>query len=149
MTNFSKRFLHARTRQKKDVPGFPVIIPIALYHGKTSWRVGLNFRDLFDSSEELVSFIPDFQYLLWDASQYSDEEIKGKVVLRVALLLLKYIFREDLRENFPDIGGKIMPTIADLLREEGIQQGILQSAREAVIDILELRFEVVPRVNSK
>ena len=45
-----------------------------------------------------------------------------------------------------------MPTIADSLREEGIrqgmqrgiQQGIVQSAREAVIDILELRFEVVP-----
>ncbi len=49
-------------------------------------------------------------------------------------------------------GGEIMPTIADSLREEGIrqgmqrgiQQGIVQSAREAVIDILELRFEVVP-----
>ena len=159
--------------EKKDVPGFPVIIPIALYHGKTSWSVGLNFRDLFDSSEEFAPFIPDFQYLLWDASRYSDEEIKGEVVLRVALLILKYIFREDLRENFPEmlsflrnlsekrtgieyietilkyiinaapaeninredlraavdkilphIGGKIMPTIADLLREEGIQQGI-------------------------
>ena len=133
----------------------------------------MNFRDLFDSSEEFAPFIPDFQYLLWDASRYSDEEIKGEVVLRVALLILKYIFREDLRENFPEmlsllrnlsekrtgieyietilkyiinaapaeninredlraavdkilphIGGKIMPTIADLLREEGIQQGI-------------------------
>ena len=41
-------------------------------------------------------------------------------------------------------GGEIMPTIADSLRQEGIQQGIQQSAREAVIDILELRFEVVP-----
>ena len=45
-------------------------------------------------------------------------------------------------------GGEIMPTIADSLREEGIrqgmQQGIVQSAREAVIDILELRFDVVP-----
>jgi len=43
-----------------------------------------------------------------------------------------------------------MPTIADLLREEGIQQGvqqgILKSARESVIDILELRFEVIPEL---
>ena len=41
-----------------------------------------------------------------------------------------------------------MPTIADSLRQEGIQEGmqrgILQSAREAVIDNLEVRFEVVP-----
>ena len=28
--------------------------------------------------------------------------------------------------------------------QQGMQQGILQSAREAVIDILEARFEVVP-----
>lgn len=183
--------------EKKNDPGFPVIIPLVLYHGETRWRVGLNFRDLFDFPEEIASFIPDFQYLLWDASGYSDEEIKGSVVLRVALLILKYIFREDLREHLPGIlrllrnlsekrtgieyietilkyiinaapaenidrddlkaavdealshkGGEIMPTIADSLREEGIrqgmQQGIVQSAREAVIDILELRFEVVP-----
>lgn len=187
--------------EKKNDHGFPVIIPLVLYHGETRWRVGLNFRDLFDSPEEIASFIPDFQYLLWDASGYSDEEIKGSVVLRVALLILKYIFREDLREHLPRIlrllrnlsekrtgmeyietilkyiinaaptenidredlkaavddalahkGGGIMPTIADSLRQEGIrqgmqqgiQQGIQQSAREAVIDNLEVRFEVVP-----
>ena len=28
--------------------------------------------------------------------------------------------------------------------QQGMQQGILQNAREAVIDILELRFDVVP-----
>ena len=43
--------------------------------------------------------------MLWDASQYSDEEIKGHVVLRMALLLLKYIFREDLRDRAPEILG--------------------------------------------
>ncbi len=37
-----------------------------------------------------------------------------------------------------------MPTLAEKWIEQGMQQGILQSAREAVIDILELRFEVVP-----
>jgi hypothetical protein len=38
-----------------------------------------------------------------------------------------------------------MPTIADTLIEQGMQQGMLQNAREAVIDILEIRFEVVPQ----
>ncbi len=181
----------------------PPIIPIVMYHGKTRWKIGLEFFDLFDDlPEELKSFAPGFQYLLCDLSRYSDEEIKGSVVLRVALLILKYIFREDLREHLPGIfrllrnlsekrtgieyietilkyiinaaptenidredlkaavdealphrGGEIMPTIADSLREEGIrqgmqqgmQQGIVQSAREAVIDILEARFEVVPQ----
>ena len=35
--------------------------------------------------------MPDFRYVLWDASRYSDEEIKGKATLRVALLLMKYM----------------------------------------------------------
>ena len=188
--------------KKKEELGFPVIIPLVLYHGETGWRAGLNFRDLFDYPEEIVSVIPDFQYLLWDATRYSDEEIKGKTILRVALLLLKYIFREDLRdrlpgilgllrtlsqkrtgleymeailryivsaapkdninyedlkaavdESLPHIGGEIMPTIADSLIEQGMQQGIQQGiqqgmvnkAREAVVDNLEVRFEVVPQ----
>ena len=146
--------------EKKNEPGFPVIIPLVLYHGKTRWRVGLNFRDLFDSPEDIASYIPDFQYLLWDASGYSDEEIRGGAVLtgiEYIETILKYIVnaaptenidREDLKaavdEALSHRGGEIMPTIADSLRQEGIQQGIQQSAREAVIDILELRFEVVP-----
>jgi len=193
---------------KQGVAGpLPLIIPIVVYHGRSRWKIGLEFFDLFDDlPEELKSFAPCFQYLLCDLSRYSDEEIKGSVVLRVALLILKYIFREDLREHLPGIlkllrnlsekrtgieyietilkyiinavptenidreglkaavdealphkGGEIMPTIADSLREEGIrqgiqqgmqqgmQQGVLQSAREAVIDILEARFEVVPQ----
>lgn len=183
---------------KKEEPGFPVIIPLILYHGEKRWRAVSNFGDLFDRPDEMAPFIPDFKYILWDASRYSDEDIKGEATLRVALLLLKYIFRDDLRdrlpgilgllrdlsekrtgleyietilkyisnaapegnisyndlkiaveEALPDKGGEIMPTIADSLREQGIQQGIqqgmLQKARESVIDILELRFEIVPR----
>ena len=53
-------------------------------------------------------------------------------------------------------GGAIMPTIADSLIEEGkkqglqegvqqgVQQGTVQNAREAVIDSLEARFDIVP-----
>ena len=89
--------------KKRETPGFPVIIPLVLYHGATRWRVRLDFRDLFCCPEELMSYVPGFEYTLWDASRYSDEEIKGSVVLRVALLILKYIFREDLREHLPRI----------------------------------------------
>jgi len=181
-----------------ETPGFPVIIPLVFYHGEKRWRAGLNLKSLFNHPENMVSFMPDFQYLLWDASGYSDEEIRGSVVLRVTLLIMKYIFREDLsghlpgilrlmkdlskkqtgieyietvlkylvnaaptdnisyeeikaavNEALPNMGGEIMPTVADSLREQGIQQGILQgilqNAREAVIVNLEVRFETVPR----
>jgi predicted transposase/invertase (TIGR01784 family) len=182
---------------------FPVIIPLVLYHGEKKWRTGLNFKDMFDSPEDMTIFIPDFGYLLWDSTQYSDEEIKGETVLRAALLILKHIFDEDLKERLPGIlgllrdlsekrtgiefietilkyllsaasadtindyeeikaavdqalpqtGGEIMPTVADVLREEGrqqglqqgLQQGILQNARKSLIDALDVRFETTPQ----
>ena len=91
--------------RKREGFALPVIIPLVLYHGEKSWKSGLNFRDLFDCSDDMVSFIPDFEYLFWSAAGYSDEEIKGNATLRVALLLMKYIFREDLRNRLPGILG--------------------------------------------
>jgi len=41
----------------------------------------------------------------------------------------------------PYIEGEIMQTVADSLREQGIQQGILQDASESVVDNLEMRFK--------
>ncbi|MBW2010415.1 MAG: hypothetical protein JRI32_01865 [Deltaproteobacteria bacterium] len=64
---------------------------------------------------------------------------------------------EDLKtaieQTIPDKGDNILPTIADALKEQGkqegiqqgIQQGILQKSREDVIEILEMRFGIIPR----
>jgi len=38
-----------------------------------------------------------------------------------------------------------MVTIADTLIEEGMQQGMLQSTQEAVVEILKIRFPKAPR----
>ena len=91
--------------KRREEPGFPVIIPLVVYHGRKGWRVGSKFRDLFDCPDDMAIFIPDFQYVLWDATRYRDEEIKGAAILRVALLLMKYIFREDLNDRLSGILG--------------------------------------------
>lgn len=52
---------------------------------------------------ELAAYLPDYRYWLCDLSQYSDEEIKGTVTLRVAMLLLKYVVRDDLGEHLVEI----------------------------------------------
>jgi len=83
----------------------PAIIPCVVYHGKETWMVGPGFHDLFDHPGALDHVVPSFEYLLCDLSEYSDEEIKGSVVLRVAFLLLKHIFSSDLPEKFPGILG--------------------------------------------
>lgn len=82
---------------------FAPIIPVVVYHGKAKWKIGAAFSSLFDTADALVGYLPDFQYLLCDLSRYSDEEIKGIVNLRVAFLLLKHIFSDDLAERLPGI----------------------------------------------
>jgi predicted transposase/invertase (TIGR01784 family) len=180
-------------RKPREPLRLPVILPVVLYHGKTGWRAGQHLHELVPCPDVLRSFLPDFQYVLWDASAYADENITGIVILRSTLLLFKYIVRPELRERlpgifgllntfitkrrgleyletmlkyilsasptdaisyeelkrtvdeaFPQIGGTVMPTIADVLREEGLTKGIIQTAREDVIDNLEVRFGTVP-----
>ena len=45
---------------------------------------------------------------------------------------------------FPHIGATIMSTMADILRQKGLEPGILLNAREAVLENLEVRFGDVP-----
>ncbi len=79
------------------------VLPIVMYHGQAKWHVSLNFAALFDLPEEMKPFVPDYQYWLCDLTQYSDEEIKGEVTLRVALLLLKYILSDELKQRLGQI----------------------------------------------
>ena len=98
-------------KQGARVP-LPPIVPCVVYHGEAIWRVPLDFRSLAATPDELSSFLPDFRYLLCDLSQYSDEAIRGVVTLRVALLVLKYIFRADLEERLPEILGVLQELAA-------------------------------------
>ena len=79
------------------------VIPVVVYHGSAAWHVGLDFGALFQGPEPLRAYWPEFQYHLCDLSAYSDAEIKGEVALRVGLLVLKHIFRDDFEERLPDI----------------------------------------------
>ncbi len=82
----------------------PVIVPLVLYRGPGKWKSSTRFSSLFHGPvEALARHIPDFQFILYDLSRHSDEEIKGSVMLRVVLLLFKHIFDPDLRLKLPGI----------------------------------------------
>ncbi len=83
----------------------PVIIPVVVYHGAKAWRVSRRFADEVADVPALRECIPDCVYYLIDLSRYRDEELRGAVMLQTALLTLKYIFRDDLRERLPEILG--------------------------------------------
>lgn len=89
------------TNKQKQRPG--PIVPLVIYHGAKRWNIGTSLHDWVATPHELAPFLPDFQYWLFDLSQYSDEELQGEAYLRVMLLVLKYIFRDELRERLPEV----------------------------------------------
>ena len=127
----------------------PPVIPVVVYHGRSKWKVGPEFQDLFDIPEAMEGVLPDFGYLLCDLTQYSDEEIRGAVTLKAAFLLMKHIFSEDLADRLPEILGflrdlmnkrsglEYLETVlryvasgSDHIREEEIKRGLDQVLRE-------------------
>lgn len=88
-----------------DKNKLPPIFPAVFYHGVNQWTVEPAFGALFreKTPPALLPFLPNFQYYIIDLSRYSDDEIRGAILLRVTLLLFKYVLREDLREHLPEI----------------------------------------------
>jgi predicted transposase/invertase (TIGR01784 family) len=79
------------------------VIPVVVYHGAAPWTVATNFQALFDLPDALLAYVPEFHYLLNDLSTYSDEELKRSAEVGVALLVMKHIFRPDLRARLPEV----------------------------------------------
>lgn len=45
--------------------------------------------------QDIKKFTPNYEYLLYDLSGYTDEEIKGEAQLRIILTILRDIFTKD------------------------------------------------------
>ena len=61
------------------------------------------FSILSGPYDQLADYIPDFRFILYDLSRYSDEDIKGTMLSRTVLLLLKHIFDADIADKLPGI----------------------------------------------
>ena len=110
----------AQQKSKYEQLKLKPIVPIVLYHGPKGWTKVRSFGQLFDEQlpEEFKRFVPDYDYILCDLSEYSDEEIKGEVLLRIVWLIFKYIYSGEFLER--------LPGILSLLRElEDLETGLL------------------------
>ncbi|SKA03827.1 conserved hypothetical protein (putative transposase or invertase) [Selenihalanaerobacter shriftii] len=91
----------SKFQQSKDK--LPLIIPLVIYHGQKEWDIDLNLADLLvDVPEVVAKYVPNYQYLLYDLSKYSHDEIKGGAKLRIFLEILRGIFRGDFVESFKE-----------------------------------------------
>ena len=103
-----------KKKSRRETTKYRPIIPIVVYHGEKKWNIATSFGNFFEMSEELKRFVPDYDYLLFDLSDMSDEQIKGQIRLRVGFLLFKYIQDEALRHELP----RILSLIAQLTQKE-------------------------------
>lgn len=174
--------------KKEEVSELPIVIPLVVYHGESKWRFPLHLGGFLNGFEEMPQhvkeYLPNFHYLLYDLSDYSDEEIKGNAQLRIMLKLLRDVFtksneeflqsfyeaiqalqevedkqkgieffeitlryvfnavrdltKKDMEQivqqietTFPE-GSEVAMTLADILREEGMQEGLQKGRKEGV-----------------
>lgn len=90
--------------KQSQVRKLPIVIPLVLYHGPQKWTVDRRFSSLFEGPvDKLAGYTPDFEFILYDLSQYTDDQIKGTIMARVTMLLLKHIFEPDIADLLPNI----------------------------------------------
>ena len=53
--------------------------------------------------QDIKKYAPNYEYLLYDISGYTDQEIKGEVQLRIILTILRDIFTKDSKELLESI----------------------------------------------
>jgi predicted transposase/invertase (TIGR01784 family) len=101
---------------------FTPVLPIVFYHGKKRWKPARLNSCFKNPPSSLMPYIPDFNYLFVDLSDYSDEAIKGEMFklasLKISMLILKHIFEPDTLEtelrNFFEIGRRYFEDRAGL-----------------------------------
>ncbi|GGP17073.1 Rpn family recombination-promoting nuclease/putative transposase [Oceanobacillus neutriphilus] len=88
-------------RDTKEEKRLPIIMPIVLYHGNTDWYVGASFSNLLegyrDFPQELQKFVPDYEFFIYDVSDYEDENTQLNVFLRIILMVFRDIRNSDIQ----------------------------------------------------
>ena len=108
-------------KQQKDEPtnspiSLPIVIPLLICHGRQEWPEGtMRLTSMLSGPvDELVGYIPDFGFELYDLNRYSEDQIKGTVMLQAMMLLFKYGLKPEFRHRLPEI----FSMIATLLEKE-------------------------------
>ena len=135
-------------QDRKQGRPFRPVLPLVLYHGRQAWTVPLDFATLFEVPDALSRYVPTFEYQLYDLSRYSDEEIRGEIILRVSLLLLKYILRDEFGQQFRGMVG-LLQTLGQ--QETGLEYlhtilryvagGTEKIERQEFIEVVQAIFE--------
>lgn len=68
------------------------------------------FDIIEDVPAEVTEYVPDYKYLVYDFSSYTNEEIKGEIKLRIFIKLISDV----LRDNFENGLKQVLPLLNEL-----------------------------------
>ena len=120
----------------KQTPGkLPVIIPLLIYHGRYQWNVGLSLSDLLQQIPPSVQkHVPDYEYVLFDLSRFSEEDIKGGIKGKLFFEVLSNILKEGFSER--------VVRILELINELEKKEGAVDYIETVILYILEVRDDL-------
>ena len=79
--------------KKEKMDQVPLIIPLVIYHGFNRWNrehtLGGMISGYRDFSPGIRKFAPDYAYLVYHITNYTDEEIKGEARVRILFTLFR------------------------------------------------------------
>ncbi len=85
--------------KKENIRELPMIIPLVIYHGNNEWKIKTSLGEMINGydtiPDDIKKYVPDYEYLFYDLSRYTDEQIKGEVQLRILLTIFRDIFTKD------------------------------------------------------
>lgn len=71
----------------------PIIIPLVIYHDKTEWNIQTRLNQMIPGydqlTQEIKKYVPDYEYLIYDLTQYNDEDIKLESITRIILKIMR------------------------------------------------------------
>lgn len=78
----------------------PIIIPLVIYHGKDGWNIKPTLGDMVlgysELPQDIQALVPDYRYLLYDLSRFTDGEIKGAARNKIAMTIMRDMPKEDI-----------------------------------------------------
>ncbi len=99
------------------------------------------------SDKDWYTTLPRIMALLKELAQAENSMEYVKIALRYMAVAARSLQREELaqavKQTFPETGGVLMQTIAQTWIEEGVERGAVQTTRENILDLLEIRFGIV------
>jgi hypothetical protein len=101
-------------------PTLPVIIPVVLYHGHTPWTAPRWFGDVLAVPPEVRPvvrrYLVQFEYLLTDISEISDDELRAHAFTAVVKLLALCFKYARTSSDFLSILGRWMDVVGEVVR---------------------------------